>query len=52
MRRPQRDPVKVRFASMVVALLGLFSGAWADVVTTIKGETNQGTSFYLGNVPF
>ncbi|MBI22829.1 MAG: hypothetical protein CMN05_04460 [Roseibacillus sp.] len=43
MKRPQRDPVRVRFASMVAALLGLFPGAWADVVTTTKGETNQGT---------
>jgi hypothetical protein len=43
----QKAPVRVRFASMVVVLLGLSAGAWADVVTTAGGESLQG----VGNLP-
>jgi hypothetical protein len=32
---------------MVVVLLGLSAGAWADVVTTAGGESLQG----VGNLP-
>ncbi|MFP6885700.1 MAG: hypothetical protein VCA40_14800, partial [Roseibacillus sp.] len=38
----------MRFASVVVALLGLSAGAWADVVTTTKGETRKGTVIFQG----
>ena len=44
----QKAPVRVRFASVVVALLGLSAGAWADVVTTTKGETRKGTVIFQG----
>jgi len=46
----QKAPVRVRFASMVVVLLGLSAGAWADVVTTAGGESLQGmVTFREGN---
>ena len=44
----QKAPVRVRFASVVVALLGLSAGAGADVVTTTKGETRKGTVIFQG----
>ena len=46
----QKAPVRVRFASVAVALLGLSAGAWADVVTTAGGESLQGmVTFREGN---